>query len=202
MGKEKKGSGILGKIFLAVVVALLVGGTAPWWWGPLNQYLRSVGLFGTGTYTLELVGSPRFDFLGSGGGEGPPPYREGRYAFLSDVRVANHGDAQLVVREVRVALSNEAGLFAKGEDKLGSLDRWKIAAGQTDLVEVQVTTDVLQDQDKLKTRFELPPGQPKPRFRYSLHGTVSFDVLTATGESETKTFNLERFGVRIEPFGP
>lgn len=202
MGDSEKGSGILSKVLVAVLLALLVGGTAPWWWGGLMQLLRDKKVLGKGNYEIALVGPPRFDFLGSGGGIGPPPYREGRYAFLSDVRVANHSSAQLVVRKVEITLSNDAGLFAKGEQELSSLDRWKIASHQTDVVQLQVRTDLFQDQDKLKSRFELPPGAAKPHFEYNLHGSVSFEVLTSTGESERKSFNLDRFHVLIEPFGP
>lgn len=202
MGDSKENGGILGKIFVAVVVALLVGGSSPWWWGRLMELLQNAGGGRTGDYELALVGPPRFDFLGSGGGVGPPTWREGRYAFLSDVRVANHADGQLVVRKVRVELSNDTGSFAQGEQALGSLNRWKMAPGQTDMVELQVRTDILQDHQRLKTRFELAANQPKPRFEYRLHGSVSFEILTATGQTETKTFNLERFQVVIQPFGP
>ena len=205
MGENKKGNGILGKIVLAVVVALLVGGTAPWWWkelpwfnGDPNDSDRPPRTSG---YELELIGPPRFDFLGSGGGVGPPRYRLGRYAFLSDVHVANHSDTQLVVRKVRVTLRNAAGLFAEGEQALGSLDRWKIAPGKTDHLEIQVRTDILQDKKRLKTRFELSAGRPKPRFEFVLHGSVYFEILTPTGELETKIFKLERFDVLIQPFG-
>lgn len=205
MPDKKEGNGILGKIVVAIVVALLVGGTAPWWWKELVQDKPPTNDPSTppvtSGYELDLVGQPRFDFLGSGGGVGPPPYRLGRYAFLCDVRVANHGNTQLVVRKANVTLRNPAGVFAEGKQSLGSLDRWKIAPGQTDLVELQVRTDILRDQELFKSRFELAPGQPKPRFEFTLHGSVSFEVLSATGELETKTFTLERIDVLIQPFG-
>jgi hypothetical protein len=208
MAGDKEKSGVLGKIFVAVVVALLAGGTAPWWWkefisekSPANgpEPAREVSPSG---YDIELVGAPRFDFLGSGGGVGPPPYRLGRYAFLSDVRVTNKGSQQLFVRSVDVTLLNAAGVFAQGAQNLGSLDRWKIPPGKTHVLELQVRTDILQDQEKFKTRFELPSGQPKPRFEFVLHGSVTFEVLAATNEPETRTIRLERFDVLIQPFGP
>lgn len=33
--EEKKQAGILPQIFTAVIIAVLVGGTAPWWWDKL-----------------------------------------------------------------------------------------------------------------------------------------------------------------------
>lgn len=32
MTTEKKKTGIVSQIFVAVIIALLVGGTSPWWW--------------------------------------------------------------------------------------------------------------------------------------------------------------------------
>ena len=37
MSKETENTGVLGKVLPPVIVALLVGGTAPWWWSAITE---------------------------------------------------------------------------------------------------------------------------------------------------------------------
>jgi hypothetical protein len=38
MPKAKPGNGAFNQILVAVAIALLVGGSAPWWWGELKSW--------------------------------------------------------------------------------------------------------------------------------------------------------------------
>ena len=59
MGSDTKKSGILGQIISTVVIALLVGGTSPWWWDKLFSGEGGSDTSNTGTSSSGTTSKPK-----------------------------------------------------------------------------------------------------------------------------------------------
>lgn len=53
--KTNGNDSVVSKIGIAVIIALVAGGSAPWWWGPLSRSLSTASTFSTKKATVAFL---------------------------------------------------------------------------------------------------------------------------------------------------
>lgn len=157
---------------------------------PFPAILSDIGIISSsfqrnGNVVVESLGAPTWGFLGSGGGIGPPRWREGRYGVDISVRVTNPTRHTLQLYAAHAEILDSIGRLAHGSVRLAGSPDFNVESGATKVVGLQITTQVVRDSLVFLRRFQQSEGEQQPRIERNIRGTVIINYSHAEGLDST-----------------